>query len=472
MEETPVSRWGTIFLLVLAVSVAAALVFFEPGFQSLRPALVNRTQLITIDPLALKSLRITSGSEFIELTRQPDGWSVGPDPEDRADAARVGELLMTISDLEIFDTIPGTEIRSKKDLRPFGLDSPRNQWEIVDSKSVKVLLGKEAVGEGRIYAQVEGDPNVYVVSNPMDDATYLTIQALRDRRLTRYDAANIDQLIIRRPNGELEIQRTPKGWDLVRPLRAPADPKRVDALLNALLGSGIQSFPTELNHMTPGPNQSGSVEVVIFPDHSDASEHLWIRGESDANGLPVTVVHYPSRRATFLLDADYLRLTEITPGQIRSRTLMPLNLDTVDAIRVEKNGAPLAVWRRESDHWTHEQSQASAPAAQVAATVSNLLNESVTEYQPATQDALQLANIHDHGLTIYFDAIASENTPEVRAGRHPVSQLKIGTMDANDARVQVNSDPEIARIPSASVQKFLRWAAPADTEPPAVESAP
>ncbi|MFY8215083.1 MAG: DUF4340 domain-containing protein, partial [Chthoniobacterales bacterium] len=415
-------------------------------------------------------LRITSGSEFIELTRQADGWSVGPAPEDRADAARVGELLMTIADLTIHDTIPAAEIRSEKDLKPFGLSNPRNHVETVGSDPVKISFGKEAVGEGRIYAQVAGDNSVYVVPNPMEDTTLLSKQGLRDRRLTRYDANRIDSLILRRANGELEIQRTPKGWDLIRPLRATADTEKIGDLLNGLLGAEIRSFSTDSKLTPPGPDQPESTEVVFFPDDAEQPERLWLREDIDEDGNPITTVNYPARASTFVLDAGYARLAALTPEQVRSRKLLLLNLDTVDVIRVEDGGSPVALWRRENGLWKRDGTGATTPSDGVAAVVSRLLNESVSEYQPATEDALQNAQIHDAGLAIFFDAMVSENTPEAAAGRHPVSQLKIGTLEAPETFVQVNMDPEICRIPSASIREFLDWAK--STGPETVPSRP
>ena|GEM_PF-590037 len=472
VEEEAVSRWGTILLLLLAGSVAAALYFFEPGLQSLRPASAKRTRLIEIDPMELKGLRITSGSEFVELTRQADGWSVGPAPEDRADAGRVGELLMTIADLTIHDTIPAAEIRSEKDLKRFGLSNPRNHVETVGSDPVKMSFGKEAVGEGRIYAQVAGDNSVYVVPNPMEDTTLLSKQGLRDRRLTRYGATRIDKLIVRRANGELEIQRTPKGWDLIRPLRAAADTETVSDLLNGLLGAEIQSFTSDSKSTPPGPDQTDCTEVVFFPDDVGEPERLWLREDTDADGNPVTMVNYPARASTFVLDAGYARLASVTPGQVRSRKLLHLNLDTVDMIRVEDGGATVALWRRENALWKRDETGETTSSDEVSATVSRLLNESVAEYQPATQDALQNAQIHDGGLAVFFDAIASENTPEAVAGRHPVSQLKIGAVETQGTFAQVNQDPEICRIPSAAVQQFLDWATSTGTEPPEEQAAP
>jgi hypothetical protein len=472
VEAAKVSRWGTILLLLLAGSVAAALVFFEPGLQSLRPASAMRARLIEIDPMELKGLRITSGSDFVELTRQADGWSVGPAPEDRADARRVGELLMTIADLTIYDTIPAAEIRSEKDLKRFGLSNPRNHVETVGSDPVKISFGKEAVGEGRIYAQIAGDNSVYVVVNPVEDSLLLSKQGLRDRRLTRYDANRIDSLILRRANGELEIQRTPKGWDLIRPLRATADTEKIGDLLNGLLGAEIQSFASDSKLAPPGPDQVECTEVVFFPDDAGEPERLWLREDRDADGNPVTTVNYPARASTFVLDAGYARLASVTPGQVRSRKLLHLNLDTVDMIRVENGGATVALWRRENALWKRDETGMTTASDEVSATVSRLLNESVAEYQPATQNALQTAQIRDDGLSIFFDAIASENTPEAVAGRHPVSQLKIGMIETQGTFAQVNHEPEISRISSAAVQQFLDWAISTGTEPRPEQAGP
>lgn len=452
------SRWGTILLLLAAMGVAAFLFFFEPHLRPFRASESHRSHLLSLDPLQVRGLRITTGSETTELSRQSDGWFVGPDPVDRADAQRVAEILLAVSEMEIFDSMSASEIKSEKDLRNFGLLDPRNKLEILGDTPTTILFGREAVGNSRVYARVMGNDAVYVVSNPFEDASFLDWQSFRDRRLTPYDASTIDRLVIRRPNGEMEIERSAKGWELKRPLRADADNEKVMALLNTLLGAKIQDFSGDPMSSVVAPDPGTSIQVLFYPDNRDAPESLWIRENTGTNGT-VTDVYSPSRKSIFTLDADYFQLASINPEQVRNRRLLPLNLDTVDVIRIDDSIAQTScIWKRSGDGWIREGSDGTAPASTVTRIVSDLANTEVLKYELASPDAMIRTGLDQATTTIKFDALASENTPEAKAGYHSVLSLKIGSSDTESAFVQVNHSPEICIIPRTALQHFLDWA--------------
>ncbi len=461
------SRWGTIFLLLLACGVAAFLFIFEPNLRSSRGADSSRPNLIALDPLQVRGLRITSGSNSIELTKRPDGWFLGPEHEDRADPQRIADILTAASEMKIYDIIPAAEVRSEKDLKAFGLADPRNKLEIIGPTSTVIHFGREAIGEDRVYVRLEGDQTVYVVANPLEDATFLNRQSFRDRRLTHFDASSIDRFIIRRPNGELEIERTPKGWELKRPLRALANAEKVTALLTALLGAPIQRFSEDSADVPQGMNNTATTEILFFPDTRDTSESIFVTEESPVEGQPETRVFYPTRGSSFVVDPAYSRLVAIHPEELRDRRLLPLNLDTVDVLRVERAGDTLATWRRVGEGWSRDSDETIVSAPEVTKQVYGITNSTVSTYTAATPTALDQAGLGANATIIHFDATISENTPEAAAGKQSVSRLKIGELDSTSAQIQVNDSPEVCRVPSQAVRQFLDFALePALETPP------
>ncbi len=452
------SRWGTIFLLLLACGVAAFLFIFEPNLRSLRSSESSRTKLLAMDPLQVQGLRITSGSNCVEITKQPDGWFLGPEHLDRADPQRVADILTAASEMTIHDIVPAAEVQSEKDLKPFGLADPRNKLEILGPTPTVIHFGREAIGENRVYVRLDSDQTVYVVTNPLEDTPFLNWESFRDRRLTHYDASAIDRLIIRRPNGELEIERTPKGWELKRPLRAPADTEKVTSLLNALLGASIQRFSQDSSGTTPGLNHTAATEILFFPDTRDTPESLFLTEETDADGQPETQLAYPTRKSSFVMDRSYAQLVAIHPEQLRDRRLLPLNLDTVDVIRIERAGDALATWKRNGDGWSRDDGQTVVSAAMVGKQVNGITTSMVSTYTAATPNALDEANLGADAIVVHFDATISENTPEAAAGQEPVSRLKIGTIDSASAQIQVNETPEVCSVPAAAIREFLDFA--------------
>jgi hypothetical protein len=158
------------------------------------------------------------------------------------------------------------------------------------------------------------------------------------------------------------------------------------------------------------------------------------------------------------MDPAYARLVAIHPEQLRDRRLLPLNLDTVDVIRIERGDDTLATWRRSGEGWSREGSESIVSAPVVAKNVSGITNSVVSTYTAATSAALDQASLGANAIVVYFDATISENTPEAAAGRQPVSRLKIGAMDSASAQIQVNDAPEVCAVPSGAIRQFLDFA--------------
>lgn len=467
------SRWGTIFLLVVALGAGAFLFFFEPNMKALRRSEAGRTDLIRFDPLQVEGLRITSGSEVVELTKEAGGWMLGPELPDQADARRVAEILLAAADLQIVDKIPASEIRSEKDLRRFNLEDPRNKLEILGGRPKTIHFGREAVGDDLVYVRINDDWTVYVVSDSLRETAFQNRQTFRDPRLTRYEAGAIDRLIIRRPDGEIEMERRPTGWHLVRPLQVVADSEKVNGVLNALLGAQILEFAGAVDGAGEG-SPTGATEVLFFPDNTDSPEKLVISSRTDSDGQAFSRVDYAGRNSVFYLEPAYGQVAAVTPDQLRDRRLLRLNLDTVDLIRVEAPDKTPVTWKREGDDWRQEGSGRAAVAQDVNKIIGILSSAAVERFQVATPDVLRDAGLLDNQTLVRFDSWTSENTPEARAGRHPVTQLRLGRIDSGKAMVRVNDDPEVCQVSAGVIEQFLDWATAmsADTPPPPPPTTP
>lgn len=449
------SRWGTILLILLAAGAAFFLVVVEPRLHAGRASESQKTHLVNVDPLLIEGLRIHAGSDTVELTRRPDGWLVGPDPVDHADAAKIGEILLAASEMEVIDIIPAREVGSEKELRKYGLSDPRNRIEILGADAVEIRFGREAVGADRVYAQVSGDDAVYVVSHPLDAVAFVDRQAFRDPRLTRHDADRIDRLVLRRPNGEIELERTARGWRIVRPLQVPADDEHVDGLLRTLLGARIDRFGPELASTSFAGDRSQATEVILYPDHQEQPDRMWLRATVGDDGNPVTQVDYPARKSVFFLSPDFARIVQLPPEEIRDRRLAPLNLDTIDQIRIEHGGDRRAVWRRSAENWVGNDPAAEVPGEVMETAVRAITQGRVGRYQLLSPQVIENVGLENPEWILSFDAWVSENTPEAPSGRHPVVRIRVGKPDGDRVPVQINDAPEVAWVDAAALRDLV-----------------
>lgn len=453
------SRWGTALLLLAAIAAGVFLWVVEPRMKNLRPAEANRSVLLSFDPMKVRGIRIRSGGELIELTRKPDGWRLGPEPKDRADGALIAKILDEAGRLQIFDTIPDSEIDSEKDLKKFGLADSKNRIDILGDGESTIFFGKDAVGEDRVYVRRENAQAVYVVSNTLEEVAFQSPSAFRDRRLTNYEPSQIDRLTIRRAGGEIEIARTPTGWAINKPLQARADSAKIESLLQVVLSARILAFSdagsaSEGSTSTPGQG----IEVLWYPEDREAPDRLWLGTPILRDNRLVLPAFYSARNSGYELDAGLAQLASITPDQLRDRQLLQLNLDTVDEISVLDHGNS-AAWQRSGDSWrTRSEPPKTVSNTDMAREVELLAKVPVIEYQPATPALLEESGFKaSGGRRIVFESLVSENTPETTAGKQPVAILDLGSEIDGRMAIRINDTPEIAVVASGPLTRFLDW---------------
>jgi hypothetical protein len=126
---------------------------------------------------------------------------------------------------------------------------------------------------------------------------------------------------------------------------------------------------------------------------------------------------------------------------LRDSALLRINLDLVDVIRVDRNGAQRDITRTR-DGWSEE-------SENVQNITKTLALAKVTERLPATPTELQRTGLEKPQLGINFLSVLSENTPEATAGEHIVAGFKVGA-PLPDGRlpVLVDGTPENRLVPA------------------------
>ncbi len=446
------SRLGTILLLLLAVGAGLFLWLLEPGWKSTRERLATRDYVFDFDPNAITAVRVVAGRDGYELDRRPNGWAVGPKPRDVASAQAVEDLLKTAAGLRVYDILRVDELPAGHGLDDFGLAKPKSQIDFVGDRDPSLYFGKDAAGDGRIYVRKADANEIYVVDDDLQRRAFRNAAEFRDRRLTNLAPAQVTKFTIKRGPGEMTLQHDDLGWSIVSPLRARADAAAVDRLLAGVLGLEILDFVAD------GSDELGAyglgeprVELSLQVEGEPAPVALRIGAEVDDHGKKSVLAQFTARDSVYHLPAQAWTLLQATPDELRDRQLLPLNLDTIDAIRFRR-GADAWSIQREGEDWK-------SPAGRIAADhverlTRNLTGAKVVRYLPLTAENLRRTGLDGDGAgdEIAFDAWLSENTPETTAGRRPVATLRIGRREGDVIHVRVNDDPEICAIPAAALE--------------------
>jgi hypothetical protein len=440
------SRWPTILLVVLAMGAVVFLAIYEPLTLSPRERDISLRErgVLPLNPSQVSRIRIISGDSEVVLRRRGDGWQLGEKSKDRASTAEVERILQTAAQLQFLDRIEAREVPNAKDLSEYGLRNPKRRIEFGGDRNLTLFLGKDGANEDRLYVRTSESGNVYLVSDQILRQAFRPAGEFRDRRLTDLRPGQIDRLMIRRPDGEIELLHEARGWQIVRPLHVPADEAKVIGFLNVLLGLRVADFVAEdSGDLSAYGIVEGQKEISLYAGGSDRPQTL--RMGTDKDG--VLFGQFTARDSVYRLPTEAAELLQITPEILRSRKLLPVNLDIVDRIRIT-TPEQVFVLNRADEGWTvtaGDQTFAGSDAA-VHAMVTALATAEVSQFTPATGEKLAAAGLLNPQVQVEFLSVLSENTPEAKAGEQLLASAAFGKNEAGNVQVRVGDSPELATV--------------------------
>ena len=309
------------------------------------PADLRARTLLSGAPGTVTRLELRSPTGYLQLVRAPSGeWRLHQPVAARADPTAVAALLDALFSCSIVQFAQD----NVSDFTPYGLQDETTLSVVLttDLSSPNQLL---AFGDplpsdpDLVYARLQAEPSVYAVPRAARLALARTPADLRARTLPAVDPATLRLLRIEDASGatvELARPDASAPWTLSSPVKAPADPAAVDALLRVWNAAAIETFlpPPNLQPApadTPEPDFSrtlvlrletpaGIVQHVLrlAPEGKDATR---IRLEGDSTDcilpgrafldLPVDSLPYRSAEVLSVPPSDIASLTLQTPDR-------------------------------------------------------------------------------------------------------------------------------------------------------------
>ncbi|CAN5357712.1 hypothetical protein BH09VER1_BH09VER1_28980 [soil metagenome] len=458
------SRTNTILLCLLAVAAVVFLAIYEPLTESTREhdMAVREGLVMHLDPSKVRVIRVTAGENTLEIKRSGNGWRVGQKTKDRADTGLVDQLLKLASGMRFYDRIEGSEFRSDDDLGTYGLKNPKRKIEFDGDSKQTLFLGKDAVNEDRLYVKTSASRDVYLVKDDILQLAQRDMNGLRDRRLTDLNPDQVDSIIIRRPEGEMELERQAGVWNIVKPLQTLADEKRVNDYLRVVLGLRVLDFVADdsgdlgIYGLTEGQN-----EISFTADGNERRQTL--RMGKDKTGT--LFGQFTARDSVFHLPADTMELLKVGPDALRSRRLLPLNMDIIDLIRIRSAGTDLTIARNETG-WVIRDPAGARPASEAAvrALIDAMSTAEVSTFAPLSDGKLPSAGLDQPSCTVEFLSFLSENTPEAKAGEQMIASVAFGKPENGSVYARVSGRPELAKVPESVLNAIpleaKGWASP------------
>lgn len=437
------NRLSTILLVLTAIGLAVFVGTTHRWRFSTERVIQPGTALFQFDPDEISGISIKNGDQSFRIQRSDDGWHLTKGLEDSASPEAVNTLIQTALETPVLDRIDATEIRDDKNLSGYGVLKSSLQIDFKGDKPPSLLIGKTSPDGTRQYVSFENSKTVYLIPKDIVRLITLPIEKYRDLRLLPIDPAQVERIVFRKGNSSLELQRDASGWKILRPLNAPADDSAVEDLLSKIHALRLESFQSENKPESTGDSRlDSSAEAQFFTSASEGPYSIRI-APREADGS--ATAHLDTRKISGTVSANATNLFSPDIETLRDTSLLRINLDLVDVIRIENNDSKRDITRTR-EGWSDDIQSVQDIAKTLART-------KVTDRLPATPSEIKNCGLDSPTKRISFLSVLSENTPETSAGEHLVASLAIGMPLADGSLpILVEGTPEIRLVPASLLE--------------------
>jgi hypothetical protein len=387
-----------LLLTVVALALGAYIYFVEMPRDTTDPA-TRKDQLFSVEAAAIEELEVrASNGTTTTLKKEGDDWRITAPETLDADETQVSSILNTIESAEIqrvLDANPAS-------VADFGLDPPRYSIafrKAGDAQPTRLLLGQKTPTGADLYARIDGDPRLLLISGYLEDSLHKTIFDLRDKTVLKFTRDAVDTISVD-AKGAPAITLTKKGeqWRLTAPVDARADFGVADSLISRLEQARMKSIvPAEAQ--TPADMKkygldAPQAQVTLGAGSTRAT--LAIGAKADDTSVYARDL---SRPVVFTVESSLLDDVKKNPNDLRMKDVFAFRSYSALSVDLTTGGQTYAFAKEKpadqsatADVWKMK-----APAGKdvdqtkftdLLATLSNLRAERFVDKAPAGADTL------------------------------------------------------------------------------------
>jgi hypothetical protein len=169
-----------------------------------------------------------------------DNWVINSPKETQADMVSIRSLLFDLKEAKITEFIKVSPGASEA----FGLDKPKRSFSLKlnGKKSINVQFGNTNRNGDQVFAKRVGESAVFSVSNEATKKLFRSFHELRNKKLFRFEAEDINKIVIETKQTLFEMQKSGSTWSLLKPEKMEIKEFLGNDLLWAMKGMEFESF--------------------------------------------------------------------------------------------------------------------------------------------------------------------------------------------------------------------------------------
>lgn len=308
------------------------------------------------EPQGVARIELERAEGFVQVSRNDQQTWVLTQPETaRLDQAKFESYLNSIASARIEQIVtddPG-------ELGQYGLVENMAElrwWLEGDVNPARLRLGAPVPAQTNlVYAQLDRFPTIFSIHKGMRGLLDIPITEFRDRRILPMAPSEIAAIRIVGGEDTVTLGREDTGWTLLEPFRYPAEPKRIDDMVQAWSSATARSFPQTDIPTLLGTNAPPQFTLVFTPQKAGTAQ--------DAATIRQMDVYRSERRYFAHLKQEDV-VAEVSAPLVSSLSVNPLTycdramlrLDPSNIIHVVRSDAegPVVFQRGDNNTWQEE----------------------------------------------------------------------------------------------------------------------
>lgn len=400
-------RGGRSFLILLVVALGlGAYIYFveskrEPAGET---AAVKKEKVFTTDSSKFDEVEVRAASGETTTLKKKNGlWEIVAPEAMTSDSAEVGGMLSSLESLEIQSVVDP----NPKSPADFGLEPARFSVGFKTAGATamtRLQVGRKTPTGGDLYARVEGQPRVFLISGYLEDSLNKTPFKLRDKTILKFERDAADSLTLEKPDSPaLAFAKKGQDWRFTKPYDAKADFNLVDGIVGKLYQAKMTGIETADGTKDLKKYGLDKPQATATVGAGSARATLALGAKKDDGSLYARDL---SRPMVFTVEGSLLDDLKKSPDDLRRKDLFEFRAFSAKSVEVtfggqtyvfEKQTAPAAAAAKESASTPTDVWKQTKPAAKdldqtkvtdLLTTVSNLKADKFAEKALASGEDL------------------------------------------------------------------------------------
>lgn len=230
-----------VVLLIVALGMGAYIYFVEMQREPAGTS-AKKAEVFTFDTEKVEEMEIRAAAGDVTTVKKNGAiWQITTPEKLDADEAEVSSVLSSLKSLEVQRTLE----ENPKSVAQFGLEPARITVGVRiagESGMRRLQVGNKTPTGGDLYARVEGQPKLLLISAYVEDSLNKTTFALRDKSVLKFARDDVDAVTIE-PVGGPAMAFAKKGndWRFTKPLDTKADFSAADGIVGRLFQARMKS---------------------------------------------------------------------------------------------------------------------------------------------------------------------------------------------------------------------------------------